>query len=80
VSRADTIPDVRPRDASADVRSRDARNDARARDADDCRCLCGSLIARRVTGGVELKCRRCKRCLVVALEPETGVVAIEARS
>ena len=33
----------------------------------DCRCLCGSLLARVVAGGVELKCRRCKRTLVVPL-------------
>jgi len=33
------------------------------------RCLCGSLLARRVPGGVELKCRRCKRTIVLALEP-----------
>jgi hypothetical protein len=38
-------------------------------DADDCRCLCGSLVARLVDGAVELKCRRCKRTLRVALEP-----------
>ena len=31
----------------------------------DCRCLCGSLIARRVERGVELKCRRCKRTVFV---------------
>ncbi len=35
----------------------------------DCRCLCGSLLARVVPGGVELKCRRCKRTMVVALAP-----------
>jgi hypothetical protein len=35
----------------------------------DCRCLCGSLLARVVEGGVELKCRRCKRTLLVPLEP-----------
>ena len=33
----------------------------------DCRCLCGSLLARVVAGGVELKCRRCKRTVVVPL-------------
>ena len=33
----------------------------------ECRCLCGSLLARLVEGGVELKCRRCKRALVVPL-------------
>lgn len=70
VSRAETIPEDGRRVASTGVGTRDE---------DDCRCLCGSLIARRVSGGVELKCRRCKRCLVVALEPETGVVAVEAR-
>jgi hypothetical protein len=80
VSRAETIPDVRRRAPSAAVQSQDAGSGTRTRDADDCRCLCGSLIARRVPGGVELKCRRCKRRLVVALEPDTGVVAIEARS
>lgn len=40
---------------------------------DDCRCLCGSLLARIVGGAVELKCRRCKRTVLVPLEaiPET---------
>ncbi|MGH0032205.1 MAG: hypothetical protein ACQGVC_20635 [Myxococcota bacterium] len=33
----------------------------------DCRCVCGSLVARLTDGGVELKCRRCKRTLVVPL-------------
>jgi hypothetical protein len=37
--------------------------------AGDCRCLCGSLLARVVEDGVELKCRRCKRTLLVPLEP-----------
>jgi len=32
------------------------------------RCLCGSMLARLVPGGVELKCRRCKRQIVVPLE------------
>ena len=40
----------------------------RAADADcECRCSCGSLLARLVEGGVELKCRRCKRTVVVPL-------------
>ena len=34
------------------------------------RCHCGSLLARLVPGGVELKCRRCKRTVVVALDRE----------
>ncbi|WP_205525393.1 hypothetical protein [Pyxidicoccus trucidator] len=32
------------------------------------RCLCGSLLARLVPGGVELKCRRCRRTRVVPLQ------------
>ena len=36
-------------------------------DADDCRCLCGSLLARVVGDRVELKCRRCKRTLLIPL-------------
>ena len=34
----------------------------------DLRCACGSLLARRVPEGVELKCRRCKRTVVIPLE------------
>jgi len=30
-------------------------------EGDDCRCLCGNLLARVVGDRVELKCRRCKR-------------------
>ena len=40
-----------------------------AADGGDCRCICGSLVARLVEGGVELKCRRCKRIHVVAIAP-----------
>ena len=36
-------------------------------ESDDCRCLCGSLLARVVDGEVELKCRRCKRTLRVPI-------------
>lgn len=32
------------------------------------RCACGSLLARLVPGGVELKCRRCKRAVIVPLD------------
>ena len=35
----------------------------------DCRCHCGALLARLVPGGVELKCRHCKRIHLVPLEP-----------
>jgi phage FluMu protein Com len=34
---------------------------------EDCRCPCGSLLARVIEGGVELKCRRCKRTVVLPL-------------
>jgi len=37
------------------------------RDPNECRCPCGSLVARRVPDGVELKCRRCKRTVVLPL-------------
>lgn len=33
----------------------------------ECRCVCGNLVARVVADGVELKCRRCKRKLLVAV-------------
>ena len=32
------------------------------------RCGCGSLMARRTTAGIELKCRRCKRVVVVPVD------------
>lgn len=31
----------------------------------DSRCLCGSLLARLRIEGVELKCRRCKRVVII---------------
>lgn len=33
---------------------------------EECRCACGSLLARQVPGGVELKCRRCRRTVFIA--------------
>ena len=46
---------------------------------DDCRCVCGSLLARVCEEGVELKCRRCKRTLVVALPEGWEVVRADER-
>ncbi|MFQ5417209.1 MAG: hypothetical protein ACE5FL_09210 [Myxococcota bacterium] len=43
--------------------------------SDDCRCLCGSLLARMVEGAVELKCRRCKRTLLVPFAEEAREIA-----
>lgn len=40
---------------------------AAARSRDDCRCPCGNLLARITPRGIEVKCRRCKR--VVLLDP-----------
>ncbi len=41
------------------------------------RCLCGSLLARLVSEGVELKCRRCKRHIIVPLAEETSPAKTE---
>jgi phage FluMu protein Com len=41
------------------------------------RCGCGSLLARRTPGGLELKCRRCKRILVVEFEPDEEAAVAE---
>jgi hypothetical protein len=40
------------------------------------RCDCGSLLARVVADGVELKCRRCKRQVVVPFAAK-GTVRID---
>ena len=42
------------------------------------RCICGNLVARLVPQGVELKCRRCKRYVIVPLE-STSRKKIEPR-
>jgi hypothetical protein len=58
-------PPDKPRPAHTNAHDRAAR-DAPA-DGDNVRCHCGSLMARLVGGGVELKCRRCKRTLILPL-------------
>lgn len=35
---------------------------------DEIRCDCGRLLARRVSGGIEIKCRRCDRILAIQLD------------
>jgi hypothetical protein len=58
------------------------RSATRQAPAGECRCACGSLLARLVEGGVELKCRRCKRTLLLPLgagalpEPGRGARAL----
>jgi hypothetical protein len=42
------------------------RSVPRGEDSMDVRCDCGSLMARVTTSGIELKCRRCKRVVLVA--------------
>lgn len=44
------------------------------------RCICGCLLARLVPGGVELKCRRCKRTLFVPFDTQGAGVPCETRS
>ena len=38
------------------------------RDKNSLRCDCGNLLASVVPGGVELKCRRCKRQVMIPLD------------
>jgi hypothetical protein len=37
------------------------------------RCCCGSLLARLVSDGIELKCRRCKRQVIVPFEQHASM-------
>jgi hypothetical protein len=37
------------------------------------RCCCGSLLARLLPDGVELKCRRCKRQIIIPLESRASM-------
>lgn len=48
-------------------------------DPADVRCDCGALLARKVPGGVELRCRRCRRSVVIRLaDLERGPVPVAA--
>jgi hypothetical protein len=43
-------------------------DDGRCRPSErELRCACGSLMARVTAAGVELKCRRCKRVVLLPL-------------
>lgn len=35
---------------------------------DQCRCTCGSMLARMVRDGLELKCRKCKSLILISHE------------
>jgi phage FluMu protein Com len=37
------------------------------------RCECGNLLARLVPAGVEIKCRRCKRQVIIPLGSDRAV-------
>ncbi len=63
-------PSGRVPDRAPDVRLEPSVTDP----ARDCRCGCGSLLARLRPGGVELKCRRCKRVVVL---PVAGLSTCE---
>jgi phage FluMu protein Com len=41
------------------------------------RCACGSLLARLVRDGLELKCRKCKRQIVVPLTEKKSWAEID---
>lgn len=55
----------RPEFALRDLSTRDAVPALLPDAAGDCRCVCGALLTRWLPLGLELKCRRCKRALVV---------------
>jgi hypothetical protein len=39
----------------------------------DVRCGCGSLLARRLVDSIELKCRRCRRRILLVPKPDGGL-------
>jgi phage FluMu protein Com len=44
----------------------------RAARSDELRCHCGHLLARWVGERLELKCRRCKRCILLDVAPKAA--------
>lgn len=40
----------------------------------DIRCRCGSMLAMLKDGGFEIKCRRCKRILLISFPPGTRFI------
>ena len=54
---------------------RDREPASASKDTTSLRCCCGSLLARLVNDGVELKCRRCKRQVVIPFTAERQQVA-----
>ncbi len=46
---------------------------AAAKSASSLRCSCGSLLARMVETGVEIKCRRCKRQVILPFDAKGSI-------
>jgi hypothetical protein len=63
-----STPDRAARSLPATVRCEHCGTLATPNATAEVRCVCGSLLARKVPGGYELKCRRCKRSVVVSDE------------
>jgi phage FluMu protein Com len=42
---------------------------------DEARCDCGHLVAKLLTSGVELKCKRCKRLVIIPYTAEGSTQA-----
>jgi phage FluMu protein Com len=53
-----------------------ARAPKRPSQPDEIRCDCGRLIARRVPGGIELRCSRCKERFLIALTEDDSEVSL----
>lgn len=45
--------------------------------AADCRCLCKRLLARATSGGIEVKCGRCQRVLLITW-PDARVIDVSS--
>jgi hypothetical protein len=54
------------------VRQHNGDNAELTQEEGSLRCCCGNLLARLVAEGVELKCRRCKRRVIVPLQGKRG--------
>ena len=52
---------------------KEQKNGAPAKSASSLRCSCGSLLARMVEAGVEIKCRRCKRQVILPFDAK-GII------
>ncbi len=46
---------------------------------DEARCDCGHLVAKLLTSGVELKCKRCKRLVIIPYTIEQQQQHLKAR-